>query len=176
MFFKYTTLIRLSIAMGVNRSQCSEVFCREAFQVGFPSVTCMPNAACSVKLSIDCGRCRCLKITSPCKGPSIIAVNRKFTHTRLAANRKLCFRFRRLSVIIVGHLVFGLDIPPTGSTQRCTQSWGRENVVFLPQAHKRGNLRQTYRKGSLAGNSRNTRPSGIPQRRNSHSNNWRLSQ
>ena len=50
--------------------------------------------------------------TLPCKGPSIIAVNRKFTHTRLAANRKLCFRFRRLSVIIVGHLVFGLDIPP----------------------------------------------------------------
>ena len=45
--------------------------------------------------------------TLPCKGPSIIAVNRKFTHTRLAANRKLCFRFRRLPVIIAGHLVSG---------------------------------------------------------------------
>ena len=130
----------------------------------------MPNAACTVRLSIDSGSSILLSVEKlTCTRPSFIAVNRKFTHTRLAGNRKLCFRFRRLSVILVGHLVFGLDIPPTGSTQRCTQSWGRENVIFLPKAHKRGNLRQTYRKGSLAGNSRTTRPSGIPQRRNSRS-------
>ena len=44
------------IIMELSRSHCREGVYSEPFQDGFPSVTCMPNAACTVNFSFDYGR------------------------------------------------------------------------------------------------------------------------